>query len=772
MKRKREHEGNTNSHIDGNESTAPLPVRQHSKEILATLAANDVVLVVADTGSGKTTHIPQIILEKDPSASIVVTQPRRVAAVSVAKRVAAECGGEVGDKIGYAVRFDDKSTRGVTRIRYVTDGVMLREVLASGLSGLRKRYSHILIDEVHERSVNTDIILGILKYMLEQTGTTTVPKKGSFAARNPKFGTLMRSKLPFKVIIMSATTDASKIISFFRQKERLDVARLKIPGAPHQVRIMYATSPVQDYIDASVDTALRLINDAPGHILVFLPGQEEINSAMSIFRERLRQIPKENHKRVYLFCLFATMSNEDQLRAIQPFPPELSHVRKVIFSTNIAETSVTIPGVRYVVDCGMMKLRDIRSDEKFDGDILSLQPISQAQAAQRSGRAGRTSDGSVFRLYTEAQASKMEKFPKPEILRIDASTAVLQLVSLTHTFSKTKKKQLNKSLDKGGSEGFTTGASETDGAKKVDAKYEDLQFHKFPLLDPIPRRAMEKGLETLGLLGALDSSMYLTRAGELMSRLPVNPMLARSLLESLRLGCVDVMITVAAALSVDGVLFLHPPRKRDKANAAQKCFISNHGDHLTMANVLHAVMLKKNSGTRATIADKKNGVGSGGEWKGSFCKDHFLNVRTVLSALSIRTQLKKIMQHGDMVSWGLQNPMKADIEGEIAEAGMDELVRRCLVAGFFQNVARKRGDDGKGSGGGYVTIGHDATENAKASADIHPSSCLMRLRRRREPELVLFNERVFTTKSYLRTVVAVERRWLTAHSIFYKEVAN
>lgn len=719
------------------EETSKLPIREKTSEILSGLAANDVLIVVGHTGSGKTTQLPQIIVESDRSASVVVTQPRRVAAITVAARVAAERNVELGAEVGYAVRFADKSQRGVTNIRYVTDGVLLREALSEGSVGLKKRYSHVVIDEVHERSINTDLILGVIKQTLSVTSANDSRPKNGFAAKNEMFAKMIRSKLPFKVVIMSATTDAEKIASFFRDKTSLSVAVLNVPGRLFTVKLMYACKPVADYVDGSVTAAMQIHNNYPmnGDILVFLPGQEEILSAIAMTKENIRrQKSKPNQKRdreLRIFSLLAALSPEDQLRAIEPLRENMrSTVRKVIFATNIAETSITIPNVVYVVDSGVFKVRKMMQEDGLFADVLAIQPISKAQADQRKGRAGRTASGVTFRLFVEKEYDQMEDFPQPEILRSDAAAAALQIIALCEASQKSKS------------------APNTDVTQKPKP---GVLISRFPLLDRIPQTFMIRALENLILLGAVDNSIQLRTIGKLMLRLPLPPMLARSLLESLRVGCVDAMITLAAVLSVEGAILLYPATKRDEAKAAHRRFLSIHGDHLTLVNVLNAFL-------------PLDGVSRRME----FCRDHFLNYRTLLSAESIRGQLDNILRHGDMVSWGLRNPLPASTAADIEEAGIDELVRRCLVAGYFRQTARKSPQDGK-----YIPLGLGSAANGTdkktvKGMDIHPSSSLRSLKIRRNPPFVIYHEFVVTTKRYLRTVVGVELAWLKQHSSYFK----
>ena len=688
-----------------------LPVRQKKREILSAIASNDVLILVGETGSGKTTQIPQLILDEAPSSSIVVTQPRRVAAITVATRVADERGTNLGEQVGYAVRFENCISSS-THIRYVTDGVLLREALSDGPAKLRKRYSHIIIDEVHERTVNTDLIIGVMKETLMMKDTSEKPAGSSIL-------TAIRSKLPFKIILMSATTDKEKLVNFFKKKTNLSVSEIDIPGRLHPVRTMNAVEPVTDYIEGAVQGALQVHEDQPfpGDILVFLPGQDDIMSAISLLKERIKRSEKFNPSPfLKAFPLYASMSPTDQIQAIEPLQ---ENGRKVIFATNIAETSITIPSIRFVVDTGLVKVRGILSENGAFADVLRIQPISEAQAEQRKGRAGRTAPGTLYRLYTEEEYAKFQKFPKPEVLRTEASASLLQIICLRHTSNKHQQKN-----------------------KDNETTEDSANFLSFPLLDKIPRAAMEKGLETLTVLGAVDKSMNLTSAGTLMSRIPTSPMLARCLLESQRLGCVEPVLSLVAILSVEGTVFLTPYLKRDQAKAAHRRFLSSHGDHLTLTNALHAFLQTKES----------NRV--------EFCRDHFLQYRSLASAESIRAQLDLIMRHGDITSWAIENPLSESVLSATKNASIDELVGRCLIAGFFRNSARRRTEDGK-----YLLVGTgQGGQTIDTPVDIHPSSALRAFRVRKNPPLVIYNEYIVTTKPYLRTVMSVKLDWLIEHS--------
>lgn len=710
-----------------------LPILEKSNEIISAIAANDVLILIGQTGSGKTTQVPQLILNNQQSASIVITQPRRVAAITVASRVARERGVDVGREVGYAVRFQDRSNRAITSIRYVTDGVLLREALNGGVTGLKKRYSHIVVDEVHERSVNTDIVLGIIKQTLATASATkNQPTQAGFAAKNQLFANMLsQSKLPFKVIIMSATTDAEKIETYFKDGTSLRVSVLNIPGATYRVRVMNATAPVADYITGiqSVVTEIHTNLREQGDILIFLPGQDEIMSAISIVKDRMKH--NNSMRGLRLFPLYAALSPEEQLRAIQPLPPEdAGTARKVIFATNIAETSVTIPGVNFVVDTGFVKVRSLIHDKGVFADVLRIQPLTIAQAEQRRGRAGRTNEGVVYRLYTEIEFSRLERFPTPEILRVDAAATMLQLIVLSDKAANARRKGDIPSTETG-----SPSKSSKDGKKLKD-------FQKFPLLDDIPPKIKAAALETLIILGAINYNMDLQPIGRLMARIPVPPMLARSLMESLRLGCVDAMISLAAVLSAEGSIFVSPAAKRDQARNAQRRFFSEYGDHLTLVNALNAF-------NQISTTDKQR----------RFCEDYFLNFRVLQSAESIRVQLSRIMQYGDMVSWGLSRPLPKELMAQFAEESVDTLIRRCLVVGFFRHAARKRAEDER-----YEPIGYGSESSLlENGVGIHPGSSLRVPGFNRTPLYVIYNELVVTKKPFLRTVVSIEREWLYQH---------
>ncbi len=648
------------------EDTQPLlPVNAFADRIARALNTADVLVLVGETGSGKTTQLPQQILGRNPHARIVVTQPRRVAAMSVAARVAWERGVDVGGEVGYAVRFDEKTSVG-TRIRYVTDGVLLRE-----RDDAWSRYSHVVVDEVHERSVNTDLVLG--------------------AAR----GALQRKK-SFKLVAASATTDAERLKKFF-ESGALSVAIIQVPGRLYKVNVMYTRTPVSDYVDAAATAALQVHVDYswPGDVLVFLPGQDDLFAAAALLRERIdRVLPSHAKNDIRIHTLYAALPAAEQVKAITPLPEGVK-ARKVVFATNVAETSITIPGVRYVVDSGVHKLRALLPIAGMYADGLRVAPISKAQAEQRAGRAGRTEDGVVFRLYTVEAAKQMKGFPTPEMLRVDPAPALLQIAAA--------------------------------GGGRPEA------LKKFPFVDAPSKRAMQRGLQGLVLLGAFDENMALTETGKVMSGLPVTPKLARSLLESVRLGCVEMMCAAAAMLSVEGTVFMAPKDKREAAKAAHRRFVSLRGDTMSMVRVL-AEYLSVHGETR----------------KKEFCREYFVNQRALEAAANVRSQLLEICARDEVVLHArVMRPLHVETDDS------EELLARCIVAGYFRNVACVRPD------GKYELVGVEG--DTKVAVEIHPSSVL----RGKRPRWIVFDELVMTTKPYLRNVVTVKQEWLASHSEGY-----
>lgn len=523
-----------------------LPVYKFRKQLLDAVRDNQLLIVVGDTGSGKTTQVTQFLAEAGYGNDGVIgcTQPRRVAAVSVAKRVAEEVGCQLGQEVGYTIRFEDCSSPS-TKIKYMTDGILQREILLD--PNLRK-YSVIMLDEAHERTIATDVLFGLLKKTIK---------------RRPDL----------KLIVTSATLDAEKFSEYFN-----GCPIFSIPGRTFPVEIMYSREPESDYLDAALVTVMQIhLTEPPGDILLFLTGQEEIDTSCEILYERMKALGPSVPELIIL-PVYSALPSEMQSRIFEPAPPGS---RKVVIATNIAETSITIDQIYYVVDPGFVKQNAY--DPKLGMDSLVVTPISQAQAKQRAGRAGRTGPGKCFRLYTEA-AYQSEMLPTtiPEIQR----------QNLSHTILMLKAMGINDLLH-------------------------------FDFMDPPPTNTMLTALEELYALSALDDEGLLTRLGRKMADFPMEPALAKVLIASVDMGCSEEIMTIVAMLSVQNV-FYRPKEKQQQADQKKAKFHDPHGDHLTLLNVYNGW---KNSG-----------------FSNPWCFENFIQARQMRRAQDVRQQLLSIME--------------------------------------------------------------------------------------------------------------------------------
>ncbi|KAL9127790.1 MAG: hypothetical protein Q9217_003396 [Psora testacea] len=523
-----------------------LPVFKFRKQLLDAVNDNQLMIVVGDTGSGKTTQLTQYLAEGGfaNNAMIGCTQPRRVAAMSVAKRVAEEVGCKLGQEVGYTIRFED-CTSPETKIKYMTDGMLQREVLLD--PNLRK-YAVIMLDEAHERTIATDVLFGLLKKTLK---------------RRPDL----------KVIVTSATLDADKFSEYFNK-----CPIFTIPGRTYPVEIMYSREPESDYLDAALVTVMQIhMMEPPGDILLFLTGQEEIDTSCEILYERMKALGPSVPELIIL-PVYSALPSEMQSRIFEPAPPGS---RKVVIATNIAETSITIDQIYYVIDPGFVKQNAY--DPKLGMDSLVVTPISQAQAKQRAGRAGRTGPGKCFRLYTEA-AFQSEMLP--------TSIPEIQRQNLSHTILMLKAMGINDLLH-------------------------------FDFMDPPPTNTMLTALEELYALSALDDEGLLTRLGRKMADFPMEPALAKVLIYSVDMGCSDELLSIVAMLSVQTV-FYRPKEKQQQADQKKAKFHDQHGDHLTLLNVYKGW---KTSG-----------------FSNPWCFENFIQARSMRRAQDVRQQLVSIME--------------------------------------------------------------------------------------------------------------------------------
>nr|XP_016451125.1 PREDICTED: pre-mRNA-splicing factor ATP-dependent RNA helicase DEAH10-like isoform X1 [Nicotiana tabacum] len=612
-----------------------LPIAAVERRLVEEVRNNDTLIIVGETGSGKTTQIPQYLFKGGfcrDGGIIGITQPRRVAAITVAKRVSEECGVPLGQKVGYAIRFEDV-TSGLTKIKYMTDGLLLREAL---LDPYLSKYSVIIVDEAHERTIHTDVLLGLLKNVQkarskginEVVNTDHNNSNNGHASEgridNQNNGILKPGQAkkynPLKLIIMSASLDARVFSEYFGGARAVHVQGRQFP-----VDIFYTHKPETDCIDAALITIFQIhLEEGPGDILVFLTGQEEIESVERLIHERLRQLPECNRK-LLTFPIYSSLPSEKQMKVFMPSP---AGYRKVILATNIAETSVTIPGIKYVVDPGLVKARTY--DPKMGVDSLIIVTTSKAQALQRSGRAGREGPGKCYRLYQESFFEKLTDSTLPEIKRCDLSNVVLQLKAL--------------------------------GIDDVI---------NFDFIEKPDRTAIVNSLWSLYLLGAVTEENKLSDVGYQMAKLPLDPVYSKALIVASQFGCLKEMLICVAMLSVESI-FYAPREKLEESRNALKSFASPDGDHLTLLNVYRAAdeFFQKNK----MVNSEEKAEKSLRKW----CKDNYINSRSLKHARDIHSQiLRNVEQMGLRVT---------SCEDDML------LFRRCLAASFFLKAAMKQPD--------------------------------------------------------------------------------
>lgn len=492
------------------ETRKSLPVYTFREEILAAVAEHQILIIVGETGSGKTTQIPQYLHEAGYTKGgmkIGCTQPRRVAAMSVAARVAEEMGVKVGNEVGYAIRFED-ATSDKTVLKYMTDGMLLRELLTEPDLGA---YSALMIDEAHERTVATDIACGLLK-------------------------DIAKARPDLKLLISSATMDAEKFQKYFD-----NAPIFNIPGRRYAVDVHYTSQPEANYLAAAITTIFQIhITQGKGDILVFLTGQEEIEAAEANLQETARKLGSKIPE--MLICpIYANLPSDLQAKIFEPTP---AGARKVVLATNIAETSLTIDGIVYVIDPGFVKENIFNARTGMESLVVT--PCSRASAGQRAGRAGRVGPGKCFRLYTkQAYMNELEESTTPEIQRTNLNSTILLLKSLG----------INDLLD-------------------------------FDFMDPPPTDTIVRAVEQLYALGALNNAGELTKVGRQMAEFPTDPMLAKAILAADKYHCVEEVLSIIAMLGEASALFYRPKDKKIHADSARARFTNKDGgDHLSLLNI-------------------------------------------------------------------------------------------------------------------------------------------------------------------------------------------
>lgn len=533
------------SSIEGTRKS--LPIYTFRDDLLKAIEEYQVLIIVGETGSGKTTQIPQYLHEagytKD-GLKVGCTQPRRVAAMSVAARVAEEMGVKVGNEVGYSIRFED-ATSDKTILKYMTDGMLLREFLTEPDLGA---YSALMIDEAHERTLHTDILFGLVK-------------------------DIARFRPELKLLISSATMDAQKFAKYFD-----DAPIFNIPGRRYPVDIHYTPQPEANYLAAAVTTIFQIhITQPRGDILVFLTGQEEIEAAELNLQETARKLGSKVPEMV-ICPIYANLPSELQSKIFEPTPPK---ARKVVLATNIAETSLTIDGIVYVIDPGFVKENVYNARTGMESLVVT--PCSRASANQRSGRAGRVAPGKCFRLYTKfAFYNELDDSTMPEIQRTNLNSVVLLLKSLG----------INNLME-------------------------------FDFMDAPPAETLIRALENLYALGALNDKGALTKLGRQMAEFPTDPMLARAILAADKHGCVEEVLSIIAMLGESASLFYRPKDKKMLADSARARFtVKEGGDHFSLLNIWNQWV--------------------DSDFSYVWARENFLQQRSLTRARDVRDQLAKL----------------------------------------------------------------------------------------------------------------------------------
>ncbi|KIX93137.1 uncharacterized protein Z520_11194 [Fonsecaea multimorphosa CBS 102226] len=529
------------------ETRKSLPIYQFRDQIIQAVKDHQVLIIVGETGSGKTTQLPQYLHEAGftkGGMKIGCTQPRRVAAMSVAARVAEEMGKRLGNEVGYAIRFEDNTSE-KTVLKYMTDGMLLRELLTDPELS---QYSALMIDEAHERTVSTDIACGLLK-------------------------DIARARPDLKLLISSATMDARKFQKYFD-----DAPIFNIPGRRYAVDIHYTAQPEANYLAAAITTVFQIhITQGAGDILVFLTGQEEIEAMEASLQETARKLGSKI-KEMIICPIYANLPTDLQAKIFEPTP---AGARKVVLATNIAETSLTIDGIVYVIDPGFVK--ENQYNPRTGMESLVVVPCSRASAGQRAGRAGRVGPGKCFRLYTaQAYKNELEENTTPEIQRTNLSGVILLLKSLG----------INDLLD-------------------------------FDFMDPPSTDTIVRAVEQLYALGALNNAGELTKVGRQMAEFPTDPMLARAILAADKYGCVEEVLSIIAMLGEASALFFRPKDKKIHADSARARFTNKDGgDHLSLLNIFNEWV--------------------DSDYSFVWAKENFLQQRSLTRARDVRDQLARL----------------------------------------------------------------------------------------------------------------------------------
>ena len=659
-----------------------LPVHEKLEEIKKAIAENQVTIICGETGSGKTTQLPKICLELGRGAAGLIghTQPRRLAARSVAERIAEELKSEIGSTVGYKVRFTDHTSRDAC-VKLMTDGILLAETQTDRYLAA---YDTIIIDEAHERSLNIDFLLGYLKQLLP---------------RRPDL----------KIIITSATIDAERFSQHFNGAPVLEVS-----GRTYSVEILYRplTSKDEDdaeveLTDAIVDAADELARHGEGDILVFLPGEREIREAAEALRKSTLRRNDE------ILPLFARLSHAEQHKIFHPTGAK----RRIVLATNVAETSLTVPGIKYVIDTGLARVKRYSARAKVEQ--LHVEKISQAAARQRSGRCGRVSAGVCIRLFSEEDFNSRTEFTDPEIVRSNLAAVILRMAAL---------------------------------------KLGDVAA--FPFLEMPDSRYINDGFQVLLELGAVNEHNGLTKLGEQMARLPIDPKIARILLAAKKHDCMAEILVIASALSIQDPRE-RPLEARDAAAKAHERFTDKQSDFLAYLNIWDSLQRERDKGL-----SNKQLV----QW----CRQYFLSHLRMREWRELHHQLAQTAIEMGLTTkeaafrrppevkqlTSSENAGDQDLSAKLKQKQLDkkqhraqiraakeagyEQIHRALLTGLIANVGMKSPD------------GNDYTGARGSRFHLFPASALFKAK----PKWVMAAELVETTKLYARDVAAIQPEWI------------
>jgi ATP-dependent helicase HrpA len=623
---------------------ADLPITARREEIVQAIRTHQVVILAGETGSGKTTQLPKMCLEALPEArgQIGCTQPRRVAAMSVSKRVAEELDVIWGREVGCKMRFNDDTGRD-TRIKFMTDGILLAEIQGDPML---RNYSLLILDEAHERSLNIDFLLGYLKGLLAK-------------------------RKDLKLIVTSATIDTEAFSQHFGGAPIIEVS-----GRLYPVDIRYAPIPAAadgDFIEATVSAVEdALIESNEGDVLVFMPTERDIRETCDLLEGRLGS-------GMEVLGLFGRMPAAEQQRIFSP-----GRKRRVVVATNVAETSITIPRIRFVIDTGLARIS--RYNPRYRTKRLPVEDVSQSSANQRAGRAGRVQDGVCIRLYSEEDYDKRPRFTMPEIQRSNLAEVILRMKA------------------------FKLGEIET-----------------FPFLNPPASAAIHSGYELLHELGALNETHEMTKLGQELARLPVDPTLGRMLMQARHENAVPEMLIIASGLSVPDPRE-RPEEKREMAAAAHKTFASPDSDFLSLLRIWQAAPEGGSNALR------------------KFCRTHFLSFTRMTEWRDIWRQLSQTL---------------GEITGTNSAPGAkhhasDDALHRCILAGQLGHIAQKADRNL------YKAAGN-------REVNVFPGSNLYERREKKgkpgqqttkQPLWIVAGEIVQTSQLFARTIARVDPLWI------------